>query len=83
LLVAKNNAGGIILELAGADKAAARAALVSAGNGVFLSVCVERIGGILHHNVIADPVLQRGGRSRVNVVLRGVVRKNAALLDSN
>src|SRR5712671_4002389 len=47
LLVAKNNAGGIILELSGAYEAAARAVLVAAGNRVFLSVCVERIGGIL------------------------------------
>src|SRR5712671_1855162 len=40
LLVAKNNAGGIILELSGTYEAAARAALVAAGNRVFLCVCV-------------------------------------------
>src|SRR5712671_4219245 len=47
LLVAKNNASGIILELSGADETAAGAALVAARNGVFLCVCVKRIGGIL------------------------------------
>src|SRR6267154_6698817 len=47
LLVAKNNAGGIILELSGAYEAAARPALIAAGDGVFLCVCVKRIGGVL------------------------------------
>src|SRR5438270_11341385 len=59
LLMSKNDAGGIILKFAGADEAAARAAFTAAGYSVFLRVWVERIAGILRHDLIANPILER------------------------
>ncbi len=83
LLVAKYDTGGIILKFAGADKSAPRPPLVRTGNGVFLCVGVKRRSGIPRHDIVADPVLQCRSRARVDVILRGIVRKNAALLDGD
>src|SRR5260370_1180438 len=83
LLVAKNNAGGIIFELARADKAAPRAPLIRAGDGVLLRVSAKRSSRVLYDDVLVDPILQRCRRTRVDVALRGIARQNAALLDGD
>src|SRR5437763_12389256 len=72
LFVAEDNPSRIVFELAGANKAAALAALVSTGQCIFLRVSVERRYRILPQNAIADPIAQRSRGARVDVVLRGV-----------
>src|SRR5438445_596534 len=72
LLVAKNHAGGIFFEPAGADKAAADAALFRAGDRVFLRVSIEGRRRILPQNATANPVGERGGGASVDVVLRRI-----------
>ena len=72
LLVAKNHAGGIFFEPAGADKAAADAALLRAGDRVFLRVSIEGRRRILPQNATANPVGERGGGASVDVVLRRI-----------
>src|ERR1700720_4491875 len=57
LLVTKNDSGGIILELARADKSPARASFVCAGNGVLLRVSVKGRGRVLHDDVVVSPIL--------------------------
>src|SRR6266436_9233193 len=83
LLVAKNDTGGIIFELAHADEAAARATLVRARHKVLLRAAVKRRSRILRNNVVVDPIFQCGSRARVNVVLRRIAGENAALLDDD
>src|SRR5262252_526220 len=58
LFVAKDNAGGIVFEMTGADEAATRAALPCAGHGVFLRISVERRSGILLDDAVANPVFE-------------------------
>ena len=79
VLVAEDDAGGIFLELAGADEAAAGAALVGAGNGVFLGVGVEAVGVVLLDDSCVDPGLQGGLGAGVDVVFGIVVGENTAL----
>src|SRR5580765_2818985 len=67
LFVAKNDSGGVILELAGADETTASEAIVGARHRVFLRVAIKVRSGILHDDVVADPVVQVGGRAGVDV----------------
>ena len=55
VLVAEDDACGIVFEFAGANEAAASALLAGSGHGVFLRIGVERRDGILHDDVFADP----------------------------
>src|SRR6266571_2569494 len=83
LFVAKDDAGGIFLELACADEAAAGAALFGAGYGVFLEISVEGRSGILLDDVAANPVFEGSGCAGIHVILRRVVGIAEALLDGN
>jgi hypothetical protein len=83
VFVTEDDASGIFLEFAGADEAAADAALVGAGNRVFLGVGVEAVGVILLDDGGVDPGLQRGFRAGVHVVLGIVGGKHAALFYSD
>jgi len=83
VLVAKDNASGVVLEFAGADEAAACALFAGAGDSVFLGISVERRKRILNDNVFVDPALEGGGGARVDIVLRGIVRIRAAFFDGD
>lgn len=69
LLVAKNHAGGIFFEPAGADKAVSDAALFRPGDRVLLRVSVEPRRRILPQNATGNPVREYPGGASVHVVL--------------
>src|SRR5215469_5872259 len=83
LFVAKDNAGGIVFEMACSDEAATRATLFRAGHRVFLRISVEGRSGILLDDAVANPVFEACGGAGVNIVLRSVVGIGAALFDCN
>src|SRR5258708_2378426 len=83
VLVAEDDARRIIFELSCADKAPACAVLLSTRQGKFLRVGVKRRRGVLHENAVVNPAIERGGGACVDVVLRRIIRIDAALLDSN
>ena len=83
VFVAENDACGIFLELAGADEAAAGAALAGAGHSVFLGVGVKSGERILDNDAFANPVLNSGGSAEIDVVLRGVAGKGASFFDGD
>ena len=80
VLVPEDNSRGIVFQLAGADESPAGAALFRAGHGIFLDVGIKSRGGILDHDVIANPVLNGPARARVNIVLWRVARVPPAFL---
>ncbi len=81
MFVAENDAGGIFFEPACANETAAGALFGSAGNGEFLCVGVESRCGILKDDVIASPLVHFGCSASVDIILRRIVRENAALFD--
>src|SRR5881394_2059631 len=83
VLMAKNNARGIFFKAPGADKTAASATLVRAGNRKFLRVCVKRRRSILDDQVLRFPILERGGGAGIDIVAGAVTGIFAALFDGD
>src|SRR6266853_91785 len=83
VLVPENDARGVFLELSRSDESAPRAALFGSGHGVFLRVRIKRRSRVLHYDVGAHPILDRGGRARINVVLRRIAGMRAPLFHGN
>src|SRR5258708_3106057 len=83
VFVAENDASGIFLEPACTNEAATRARFAAAGNGEFLRVGVESWRGILQDDAIANPLFHFGCGTSVDIILRRIVRKNAALFDGD
>ncbi len=88
VLVAEDDAGGILLELAGTDEAAARESLLRSRHGVLLRVGVEAGARVWDDDLFADPALQSGGRAGVDVFFVGrasrrVAGEDAALFDGD
>src|ERR1700746_575174 len=83
MFVAENDAGGIFFEPACANEAAARALFGRSGNSELLRIGVESRGGILKDEVIANPLVYFVRSAGVDIILRRIVRENAALFDGD
>jgi hypothetical protein len=83
VLVPENDSSGVVLEFACADETAASELQSRSGDSVFLGVGIKGRDRILYDDAFADPALQRGCGAGVNVVLRRVLREDAAFFDGD
>src|SRR5262250_1228095 len=83
MLMPKDDFVRVVFEVSRADETPARAALGTAWDGVFLRIRVEGSNGILHDNMVGNPVVEHRGGAGINVVLRGIIWIRAALLYNN
>src|SRR5882724_9347153 len=74
---------GIFFQFSRADEAAARAAFFRSRHHIFLRVRIKRRSGILHDNMVANPIFDRRPCARVHIVLRRVARIRMALFHRN
>jgi hypothetical protein len=79
VLVAEDNASGIVFELSGTDEAAAGAVFVRTGNNELLGVRVKRGSGILQQDRIANPLFDFGGGALIDIAVSVVAFQYAAL----
>src|SRR5437867_3238075 len=68
LFVAEDDTGGILFELAGANKTVTSATLFGSGYGVFLGVSVKRGRRILLQSAVAHPVGESRSGTGVDIV---------------
>src|SRR6266568_4158066 len=80
MLVPENDTRRILLQFPRADESAARAAFFGARYGVFLRVRIKSRRRILRQDILANPLLQRRRRSRVNIILRRIPGISPAFL---
>src|SRR5712664_1648212 len=83
VFVPEDDAGRILFQLSRADESPPRAAFFRSRHRIFLGVHIKRRSGILHDDIVANPIFDRRLCARVHIILRRVARIRPALLHGN